>query len=269
MSYLVFTLQYLYFFVAKIIIFDMIMIRKIFTLDRKLRLCWNRYTTMLTAKTFFSQSSSSLHGVSENVPVSQQTTDDGYRRLELFLIGFASVFITFLWVGVFSAVLQDRAVRMPFAGTGVVATVARSVSDQVTMSARGVSDAGVLLADAVVYQFTSIYETSCLTQGSCGGDFAILTKPLQGSVATVENIAENSDQVINLVRSAGSFRIADTGVQIVAAISPEKVYADNVLGAAAVSSEVLIGKGMREYYQYVDTMTFGAITAIDPELTRD
>ena len=247
----------------------MIMIRKIFALDRKLRLCWNRYTAMLTAKTFFSHNSSSLHGVAENVPVSPQTTDAHYQRLELFLIGFASVFITFLWVGVFSAVLQDRAVRVPFAGTGVVATVARSVSDQVTMSAHGVSDAGVLLADAVLYQFTSIYETTCLTQGSCGGDFSILIKPLQGSIATVENIAENSGQVIDLVRSAGSFRIADTGVQIAAVISPERVYADTVLGATAVSSEVLIEKGIREYYQYIDTMTFGAITAIDPALTRD
>lgn len=242
------------------------MIRKIFALDRKIALCWNRYTPMITAKHSFLQGTTVFKNTPKHSSVSSDPDDAGYQKLELFLIGFASVFITFLWVGVFSAVLQSRSVRVPVTGNGVVAMATRSLADQVGMTANGFIDAGTMAKDAVIYQFTAIWESSCITQQTCTGGLQVVSQKASGAVAVFDNIATNSQLFVSVVRDVSSFSIEEMVIHIAQLFSPTRVYASGVLGEKIVQPEEILRKGVTKYYQYVDSMTFGAISAINPDL---
>lgn len=221
---------------------------------------------MSTAKHSFSQETTTHKTATEHVSVSSNSTDIGYQRLELLLIGFASVFITFLWVGVFSAVVQNRSVRIPFSGTGTVAAITRNIADQGAMTARGMLDGGIMAKDTIVYQFIAIWESSCVTQQTCVGGLQTISLDASGAVAIVNNIVSNSELFVSVVRDVSSFRLGETGMRIAQLVSPGRAYASDVLGKKIVAPGEILREGMTEYYQYVDSMTFGAISAINPDL---
>jgi len=242
------------------------MIRNIFALDTILAMWWNRYAHMITAKLTPSHQSLPEESHSEQHSTSSKTVDAGYQHIELLLIGFASVFITFLWVGVFSAVLKDQSVRVPFAGNSRAAAVTRNAADYISVTAIGMMEAGKIVRDSLAYQFTAIWETSCLTQMTC-------TPGLQRFSDDVSDVVAASVTRAGFLVSLGDdlrgFRIAEAGEELATLFSPQKSYAANVLGEQAISTDEIIRRGSRAYYQYVDGLTFGAITAINRELVGE
>lgn len=253
-------------FKAKYSISDMNMIRNIFALDTLVAMWWNRYTPMITAK--FNSPQQSLHEETqtEHRPVSSRTVDTGYQRVELLLIGFASVFITFLWVGVFSAVLKDQSVRVPFAGSSRAAAVTRNAADYISVTGAGMMEAGGIVKDSVAYQFTVIWETSCLTQMNCTPGLQRFSEDGSDVVAAT---VTRAGLLVAIVDDLRGFRIAEAGAELAAVVAPQKSYAADVLGERTVSTDEIIRKGSRAYYRYVDSLTFGAITAINSELLSE
>lgn len=244
------------------------MIRNIFALDTVLSMWWNRYTHMITAKLTASHQSLHEESAAEQHPVSSRTVDAGYQRVELLLIGFASVFITFLWVGVFSAVLKDQSVRVPFAGNSRAAAMTRNIADHISVTAVGMMEAGSIVKDSLAYQFIAIWETSCITQMTCTPGLQQFSKDASGAVAVTESVT-HAGLLVSLVDDLRTFRIADAGNSLLQLASPEKAYAADVLGEQTVSADEVIRRGTRAYYQYVDSLTFGAITAINGELVGE
>lgn len=207
--------------------------------------------------------------LSTNHSFSSDSKDAGYQRLELLLIGFATVFITFLWVGVFSAVLQNRSVRVPFAGNGAVAAITRNLTDHATLTMKGMLDGGTMAKDTVIYQFIAIWESSCVTQKGCLGGLQMISQKASSAVSVVDNIATNSKLFVSVVRDVSSFRIGQAGDHMMQLVLPGRAYASDVLGEKTILVQEVLSKGIAEYYQYLDSMTFGLVTAINPALVSE
>ncbi len=198
--------------------------------------------------------------------LSSELTETSYQGLEFLLIGFASVLITFLWVGVFSTILQNRQVRFSFLGDSPVSEVARNMFSQTQdVVQRGVNLSS-LAKDTIVYQFVALWESSCITQGSCTGGFRLVSTKLVGFSQSLAGLLGHSHRVVLAARDILSFRIFESGTSVARLFSIKQAYADSVLGEKTVSTAKLLQKSIQGYYGYVDRITFGAVTAINPGL---
>lgn len=202
----------------------------------------------------------------ENTAFTNPALDVGYQRLEFFLIGFASIFITFLWIGVFSMLLKDREMRVPFAGNGLFAATLRGGVDQVGMTVSGLLEAGAIVKDTTIYQFAVLWESSCLAQETCTGGVAMVAETFFGGVAIANSFSQHSHRVVALAQDISSFRLVEAEQSLSRLLSPSPVFASDVLGEKTVSIEALFHKSMSGYYRYVDFLTFGAVSAINPSL---
>jgi hypothetical protein len=204
---------------------------------------------------------------SPDILLSGNVTETTYKRIELILIGFASIFITLLWVGVFSTVLQHRQVRFSFLGTGQVASFARDVLCQAQGVADGALSVGNMTRDTVQYQFVALYESSCLTQGTCTGMLTSISSEVGGVSRAIQMLAvSHSRRVVAVAENLFAGRLIEGGTKTLALFSPQAVYAADVLGEKSVAPEQIVGNVIHGYYGYVDSFTFGAVTALRPEL---
>ena len=134
-------------------------------------------------------SSSSKKNTSQIVHINDtffnsKATEVIYKRLELLLIGFASVLITFLWVGVFSTVFQNKQIRLSFLGENVVAEFVREGFSSSQSVAKGAAQVNSLAQQTIIYQFTALYESSCLMQGTCNGMVSFASDKALGLLAS-------------------------------------------------------------------------------------
>ncbi|MDP3941444.1 MAG: hypothetical protein Q8Q49_04005 [bacterium] len=200
--------------------------------------------------------------------LSSGMNDVVYKRLELLLIGFASVVITFLWVGVFSTVFQNRQIQFTFLGSGIVGESVRDAFAQAQGVARGIVQVADLATDTISYQFQAAYESSCLLQGTCDGLPLFVEAKAIGALTALNGLTAHSHRVVAVAQDVFTLRLLEAGRSVSLLFSPERAYADSVLGEKTVSTDVLLEKGFRSYYRSIDVITFGAVSVVNPELVN-
>lgn len=192
--------------------------------------------------------------------------ETSYKRLELLLIGFASIFITSLWIGVFSSIMQHRDIRFSFLPEGSIeASVARNLFMQARETVEGMLGASGMVADTAMYQFVVLWESACFTQNSCNDGITIVSAKLNGVVAMLDGITAHSQSVVATAESFVSFDMVSATQGLAGMVGGQRAYASTVLGEKTFSQEAVFTKLQEGYVDYVDFLTFGAYSAIAAE----
>lgn len=201
---------------------------------------------------------------------SSHGADLHYQRLELLLIGFASMVVTFLWVGVFATVFQQQTIRVRGFDSGSVTATLRGTREQVVQTVQSVFGGASLIGGELVYQVTALWDSSCLSGSSC-----VYGTPLDNM--HILTFLPQMDRDLNSSHAATLTQVIVhlTSLQFHEAYAEarqmpllEKSYASDVLGADTVSADEMIRVGLQGVIKYVDRITFGAISAIEPDLVE-